>query len=235
MSLFENKDVTVTDALSQLVGEGKKFKTVEDLAQAKLESDRHIEQLEEEHSGYRKELEARATVEEALKKLQNEGQTANTQVTTETTTQDRQSVSEELDLDKLVGDKIAAMNAQTQGDANELEADRIMTERFGDAAKTELVRITREKGISLADAKDLARKSPAAFSSLMGLDTQTQRTPNLMTNGVQTETRETVNNSSAIDKELEELKALRKTDRKAYWSPTTQNRIMTLTAQKMQT
>ena len=43
-------------ALDQLVGEGKKFKTIEDLAAGKLKSDQHVEQLEGENKVAREKV-----------------------------------------------------------------------------------------------------------------------------------------------------------------------------------
>jgi len=49
-------DQTSKTSLEELVGEGKKFKTVEDLAKGKLEADSFIAQLEGELKGVKGDL-----------------------------------------------------------------------------------------------------------------------------------------------------------------------------------
>ena len=63
------KEETQTSELADLVGEGKKFATVEDLAKGKQESDRFIEQLQGELSGLREDLGKRMTSEQVLEEI----------------------------------------------------------------------------------------------------------------------------------------------------------------------
>lgn len=58
-----------TNLYEKLVGENAKFKTNEDLARAKVESDRFIERLKQENEGMRKDLTARLRLEELVTKL----------------------------------------------------------------------------------------------------------------------------------------------------------------------
>ena len=44
----------VADPLQELVGEGKKFKSIEDLAKSKVEADRFIDKLKSENDALRK-------------------------------------------------------------------------------------------------------------------------------------------------------------------------------------
>ena len=55
--------------LDQLVGEGKKFANIEDLAKGKLNSDEHIDKLENENQRLRQELDTRMTAEEVLAEI----------------------------------------------------------------------------------------------------------------------------------------------------------------------
>jgi hypothetical protein len=78
-----NQGSVAGDTLAELVGEGKKFKTVEDLAKSKVQADQFIEQLKTESAEMRRrltELEASAgksrTIEDvlnAVKGAQEEG------------------------------------------------------------------------------------------------------------------------------------------------------------------
>src|SRR4029450_8159059 len=55
--------------LEELVGEGKKFKTPEDLARGKAESDSFIERLQKELHGLRNELKSRLQLEEVVDRI----------------------------------------------------------------------------------------------------------------------------------------------------------------------
>jgi hypothetical protein len=57
------------DLLGELVGEGKKFKTVEDLAKGKLAADSHIGRLEVENKALREAMESEGTPEQVLAKI----------------------------------------------------------------------------------------------------------------------------------------------------------------------
>src|SRR5690242_15072647 len=57
------------DPLELLVGEGKKFKTPQDLAKGKMESDKFIVQLQKEQAALREELNKRLSVEEFVEKM----------------------------------------------------------------------------------------------------------------------------------------------------------------------
>ena len=64
--LFGN-DVTPT--AEDLVGEGKKFKTIDDLAKGKAQADTHITNLEKELAELRQDLSARLTVEDFVSRV----------------------------------------------------------------------------------------------------------------------------------------------------------------------
>jgi hypothetical protein len=73
--LFEEADPTLTSTtnvnpLEALVGEGKKFKTAEDLARGKLEADNFVKQLQTELATLREDLNGRIKLEEFMDRLE---------------------------------------------------------------------------------------------------------------------------------------------------------------------
>jgi hypothetical protein len=223
MSLFDgNSEEEQVNPLEKLVGEDKKFKSVEDLAKGKLEADAFIERLKQEKEEMRKDLDARLTVEEALSKMNNRAN----DVTSDITNQDRQEGDTGVDLDKLVEEKISIWNQQQAAMSNEQSCNQMMVDRYGEKAKDMLVQISKQKGVSLEMARTLAQQSPAAFKSLMGLD-QSSSVPSSTSGTVNTQT---LSSSQQKDR-LTELSELRKTNPRQYWKPEVQNEIMKLHAQ----
>lgn len=158
--------------LSSLVGEGKKFKSVEDLARGKVESDKFIEKLTEELAEMRKELTGMAsmtqTVEE-LKKLRNQPQGGST--TTEAPVDPEQLITA---VEKRLSEKSEAKKREE----NILEADRMIVDIFkGDRAKSKefLESKAKELGVGVNWLVDVAANNPKAVLNLLGLAQQTSQ------------------------------------------------------------
>lgn len=229
MSVFESSEQPeINNPLEHLVGEGKKFKSVEDLAKGKMESDQYIEQLHAETKELREELKARMSVEEALKKVREK----EAEVTSQDTTEERQG-SELPDIDSLLNQKLQDYTAQQKAEANLEKCDRAMRDKFGERAKDEMSRIAKEQGLSLEFVKTTAMQSPSAFMALMGLNqTQRQQVPGASADG-DVNTSAFGSNNNALEKRLNELKEMRRTNRRAYLSPKVQKEVYELQLKMM--
>lgn len=162
-----NHNQNAGDILASLVGEGKKFKTVEDLALGKLQADQHIPQLQQENAELRnavKELEGKANagatlsqVLEALNKAKSPEQGNQPPVSLE-------------ELTKLVKSVSAEEREATQRQNNQSLVDQTLVSKFGDTGKAvEVVRAkAKELGLGTAQIKELAQTAPAAFLQLFG-------------------------------------------------------------------
>jgi len=72
-NLFDEAPSTeTTSPVETLVGEGRKFKTIEDLAKAKLESDTYIERLKSELEDVKNQVGRAANLEEQFTTLRDE-------------------------------------------------------------------------------------------------------------------------------------------------------------------
>ncbi|KKM18512.1 hypothetical protein LCGC14_1664930 [marine sediment metagenome] len=164
-----------TDPLSELVGEGKKFNTVEDLARGKQESDAFIEQLKMENK----------TALEELKKAQGDGADSATVTELLKTVQAAQKAAEEGnqplssdDLKKIVRETITGDSAEATAKKNREEANALVLEKAGgdkDAAKAYLADRAATLNMSVESLRELGEKSPTAFAKLVGL-TRTSQT-----------------------------------------------------------
>jgi hypothetical protein len=133
--LFQNDDnsavsepVTIEDKnyLEDLVGEDKKFKSVEDLAKGKAESDAFIRKLQEENEGMRQELKTRISLQEFMDKQEQmrknepansvpENTTSESSAETKTT---NQSNFKPEDIEKLLEKKLAEREQQSNTQRN---------------------------------------------------------------------------------------------------------------------
>lgn len=166
MSLFETP--AGTDPVAALVGEDKKFKTVEDLARAKIESDNFIEQLKREQAELRAELTARPAVDrsqeildrlEALRKEPVTEQPANQQL--ERTEVNGLSIN---DVERVLEER--ERKARAQANINSVKAK--LQETYGDKYGQALKLIAEKNGLTAQSLDQLAAQSPQLVLNLMG-------------------------------------------------------------------
>lgn len=173
MSIFQtanDPNASGQATLNDLVGEGKKFKTVDDLAKAKLESDRFIERLQTEQRELRDELNKRLTTEEALRKAQEAG-------TVEPRTQSEPApVQKRQEEQPNITSEVERVLAQRE-QANKLRSniDTVtarMTELYDTVEKAAEVvqRKATELDMSVAQLQKLASDNPKAFFKLIGAE-----------------------------------------------------------------
>src|SRR4030043_1329496 len=71
--------LNIPTEIAELVGEGKKYKSVEDALKSVPHAQQHIQTLEEENARIKAELVARRTTEEILEEIRSGGQPAQPQ------------------------------------------------------------------------------------------------------------------------------------------------------------
>jgi hypothetical protein len=169
MSIFQTGDQPVgqTAALNDLVGEGKKFKTVDDLAKAKLESDNFIESLKRENKEMREDLAARLTVEQALAKARESGSVEPPKPTENTPIQNRQdNLGDQIEQALARRDQVRSIQSNI-----EIVTTK-MTEIYGSVDKAAETISTRSKelGMSVEALQQMAASNPKAFFKLLDVD-----------------------------------------------------------------
>lgn len=155
--------------VESLVGEGKKFKTVEELARGKMEADAFIEQLKEENH---------MAVEE-LKKLQ-EGTNNETKVADlikavkEAASQQQDSegdnqLSEEA-LSERIREIMRGESAKQTAERNRAKGNELVLQKVGgdsEAAKLFVAERAKALGMSPSKLAELSEISPEAFAKLI--------------------------------------------------------------------
>lgn len=160
--------------LEELVGEGKKFKSVDDLARGKLESDKFIEKLQEEQRLLREDLQKYAGLEEKVQGLLKAQEVP--APSTPATAQPSGSV-EQPDIDQLINERLTAHEQAKLADSNFQKSQTAVMEAYGnDAVKAReaIQKRAMELGVTPEYLGQQAKQSPTAFAALMGLNAPRQ-------------------------------------------------------------
>src|SRR5205814_431765 len=143
--------------LNEYVGEGKKFKTVEDLAKSKFHADtyiplleRRLDQYEADRMAMKKEIDTRQSIEEIVNNLIKK-QTTTTQPLTPESKVESVVNAPTLDptkIDELVSTKINEWDVQKRQTANVAEVRGKLKEKFGSNFADVLKAKADELGVS---------------------------------------------------------------------------------------
>ena len=205
------------DVLSQLVGPGKKFATVEDLAKGKLEADRYIEQRNEEAAALRAELLGKTELLKQVGALKASDEGKKSEGGNQTPIDAKaleETISRVLE-NKTVGEQRKANLATSVSKLREvLGTDEEVSKAIG--AKAQAL------GYTPKALQEIAEQSPAAFLTLMGADKQVSKQP-ASTKGSHNAAAVSPPSSGAMNKAY--CDEVKKTDPKRYWSPKFQNEM----------
>ncbi len=163
-------------ATDQLVGEGKKFATVEDMAAGKLHSDGHIETLTAENASLRADLEGRANAQEILTQLKE------VNLKPEVPVAPTPAALDEGKITDLVKSTVTELDVEGRKTVNRLAVSERLAKEWGglEASKTVLAQKAAELGVTVAFLSGVVETSPNAFYQLVGLTgakTVVQNTP----------------------------------------------------------
>lgn len=169
--LFEDLpsvDPTV-DYLTELVGEGKKFKTPQELALGKAEADAFIERLKLETQELRTELSTRVKYEEFLDKL-NSAQLSNSQQPSGDDQQQQKPAMTREEIASLVATQLNQTEAQKTAQQNLGNVQNRLREVYGPNFANKLRQQAAELGLSDQEVKNLAERNPKALFRMLGVD-----------------------------------------------------------------
>ena len=219
---------TSPSVLGELVGEGRKFNDVEALARGKMEADSFIEQMKQENSALKADLEKqtyRLGVTEQLKETasastaelsgsnNNNGGTSNTANT--------QLTSSEADIESLVEQTLKKREQAGVAKTNIALVESELEQTYGTEAASAVKQKASELGLPMAELQGMAAKSPAAFMQLMG-KAAPQSSP-LTQGSIRTEG-STMQASSTQDFGF--YQKMRRENSKLYYKPSTQRQMM---------
>lgn len=215
--------------VEELVGDGKKFKSIEDLARGKYEADLHIslknkqfDELAADYKRLREEYNAGPKLQEAIDRLLAAKETPSSEHTP--AKEDTKPAFDPEQLDARMDARLAQFEADRKSHANEQIVRDKLQEKFGDKFSEMLAAQTQKLGLTADRVTDIARTSPSAFFRLMGLEEQQQ------TESFQSPPRSSQNTnftpSGAKTKKWSDYKALQKTHPNLFSDPKTHNQMM---------
>lgn len=214
-----------TNYLAELVGEDKKFKTVDDLAKGKAASDAFIAKLQEEQRVLREELATRIKYEEFLDKLDSATRNSfeNNQDDHEPD-QSKQSVMKPEDIERLLDQKLRQREQQSTAMQNLNTVKAKLNEVFGPNYALRLKEQANQLGVTPEFLDNLAATQPKAFYRLLNIDS-TRKVDNALS-----PPRSEVNfvPNTGPKKDWNYYSDLRKKDPNLYWSPRIQNEIFNM-------
>ena len=206
-------------AFSELVGEGKKFRDAEALAESKQASDSFIEKLQGELAELRTDLDRRLTAEEVAVQIRQEAQSATEGNTTPALSEERIQTLVQTTIESTRTEETKGKNLQT--------ADDKLAALYGDKRQDWLRGKASELGVSVDFLADVAKTSPDAFFNTIGVSNETAKSdPNVMTRGVDTQRLADTNSHAPNANSKAHFDQLRKEKPREYWKPATQNAIM---------
>lgn len=196
------------DELKEMVGEGKKYRNVEDALRSVPHAQSHISNLERELYELKEDLTKRLSAEEVLKKIQEgrkeeDGTPANNSFDPET-------------LKNLVKETYSEMNEEEKSRVNIQAVDSKMKEQYGEKAVDVLKSKANELGVSLQYLQTTAAQSPKAFFNLIGMNTKQENVNQSRQGSVNTDS---MSQSSGVQPHTYKwYQELRKNSPKDYYS-----------------
>lgn len=235
--------------LSSLVGEGKKYSSVEKALEALEHSQSFIDQLKEENRGLREELTATERMEEALRRIETSrgegavpseqgGKGAEAETPPQGAGQDDGKKFTQEEISELVRGEVTRIERQRTAEQNEMEASNKLVELAGGDQKDATAMVQKaaeELGVSVRYLRQQAQTSPTAFYRLVSASAKSggdSGGPNVMKSDSGSQNTEAFNKNQfrSGDSEIQpysHFKKLRKTLSKSeYYSPSVQNAMM---------
>jgi len=217
--------------LQELVGEGKKFKSPEELARGKAESDLYIKHLErgrdelrEDYLKLREESVARQKLEELIGQLESKTQQPTPSADTQKPDGNIQPQYDSKAIESLVSSKIQEHELTRKQEQNFNAVRAKLQERFGTNYQASLKTQIDSLGLTEDFINDLARKHPTVLFKTLGIDAPVQR------ENFQSPPRSDQSSNSFSPQTNKRTwnyyQNLKNTSPKVYWDPKTQVQMM---------
>lgn len=167
----QQQETPVNTVFDQLVGEGKKFKDNEALAQAKQESDTFIERLKQENQELREKLTEVNNSEQNLDELRREINTLKEQLANKSSepSHDTNGALTAEDVEKIVSSSMTRAEESRTRQQNLTSANDAMVRHHGtaDKAREAMEDKANELGMTVKELTAIAARSPSAFAKMV--------------------------------------------------------------------
>jgi hypothetical protein len=208
--------------LATLVGEGKKYKTVDDLARSRVEADSFIDRLKIENGALREAISTEANPDELIRRITevvNAKTSGSVKEPAQATGNQPQSGTPSLSEEKVL-ELLNRRDAEQKSRANKAMYDAAVAKAFGDK-QTELVtQRLGELGTSKEAFERIATESPQLALRALGINDHGQVAPGSLGASVNTEA--FFGNRGGDVRNFAHYDALRKAQGMAFYSPETQ-------------
>ena len=155
----------VPEYLSGLVGDGKKYGTIETAMQSIPAAQDHISRLEQENADLRSKMQEAEDLKTLIEKQLGNGQQQG---------QEPVTAGEPLDIDARIDERMNARSHAEKVRDNLLSVDKAMKDKFGDKAQEQLALKAAELGVGVEFLQNTASASPKAFLAYFGMTDQSQ-------------------------------------------------------------
>jgi hypothetical protein len=213
-----------TSLLESYVGDGKKYKSPEELAKGYQNADQYINQMQTENEQLRGELDKRLNAEDMVDRIKREHEELQASMKAQENTTPQ---LDEKALSDLISQTLDQKNTQKVAQDNIQAVDSKMKELFGTDKASEIVQTkSKELNLSVEYLAEVAAKSPDGFYSLLGIGRDKTITPSITASTTNTEAVAKVNSIGAVEADTwNSFESLRRSDPKKYYTPTVQNKL----------
>jgi len=164
------------DYFPELVGEGRKYKTQQDLARAVVEKEFHIKRVENENSEMRTDLKEKETAK-TLEEILNQLEVLRTQPPSNGNNQNREA--EQMQNTGLTSAEVEALiqkrESINQQKVNRDSVQKKLRETYGKDFVSKVEETATHLGVGVDYLDNVAVQNPNAFYRLMGMEQTTQR------------------------------------------------------------
>jgi hypothetical protein len=200
-------------SVNELVGEGKKYKTPDELAKAKIHADRHIETLEQTLEALRADLNTRITLEEFMTKVSSKDGAP------QVVEPSASNVVPPANTDALTPEKVLelvrAEEAKKARAANTEFVKQELTKKYGGDYLNSLNAKTAELGLTPKQVQEMAATAPKALLALFDKPAPAPTAPVAPPrNAINSAAQPPLSN----ERDAAYYKNLLKTDPRKYWS-----------------
>lgn len=209
----------------ELVGEGRKFRTNEDLAKGKAESDRYVRVLEQQKDEIRnmylnlkEQVDGRTKLEDLIDRIEKgKSQTPDDSHTPED--REKTPTFDPSQLKGMIAQELQEAEVQKRSANNYAQVQKTLRDRFG----TRVNEVLKDKMDTLmiddAYMVSTAKRSPQAFYSLMGISEQAEQPQTMFQAPPRTTQRPTFAPQNEGAKTLAYYEKLKQTNPQAYLDP----------------
>ena len=152
--------ISIPDSVKGMIGEGKKYKTLEEALASIPHAQSHIETIEKENEQLRQKAEGTTKLDQILQRLDQPKQEEPQQTTT--------TIPSTGEIVQAVKDALKQEASIAQRESNAASVKAALIEKYGDKAKDKSEEIAKEFGVTPEEFYELSTMSPKLILNSIG-------------------------------------------------------------------